>query len=213
MMPFSDADELLPPRPKPRDQEGTIIPPEKTWFQAGKAWLYGDGADDTPKAPETENPPVEPWKTNVRTLSTVHTDIVNYLVNAVDGCPSDQVASYWMGLITPQQMLDTIDSERRFTGTREKVIDPIKNNFDWDQKIYAKSRWLARWIAIGIPVGTGGAVAMWFTAFNTWLNPVAWPHKIIDSGLSSVSRGWWASVPLHNLWSAMIVLTIALWVL
>jgi len=118
-----------------------------------------------------------------------------------------------MNFITPQSMFDDIVSGMRYTGTREEIVDPIKNNFWWDQQVYSRSRKFFTCAAIVAPVVGGGIACFYVNMFNTWLNPVAWPHKIVDTGLSSVSGGYWASIPLHNLWSFTIVVAIALWLL
>merc|ERR1711964_807001 len=210
---FEDASTLLPLPPLPRDQDGNVIRSEskdKSWYQAGLAWFTGDDGEDASQAHDIENPRE---RSNDRTLTLLHVDIVNHLVNAVDGCPSNQIASYRMEFITPQNMLDVITDEQKYTGSHEKVIVPIKTNFDCDQQIYAKSRKLATAISVCAPVA--GLCVAWRTVdmFNTWLNPIAWPHKITDSCLSSVTGGYWQSVPLHNLLSFTIVLTIGLWLL
>jgi len=41
------------------------------------------------------------YSTNVRKLDMRHADIVNYLVNSVDGCGSDTMASFTFSFITP----------------------------------------------------------------------------------------------------------------
>merc|ERR1712096_434500 len=126
-------------------------------------------------------------KSNDRKLLNAHVDIINHLVNAVNGCSTTQTANVpdpstrKLKNTTPQNMLDAIKKDMRtaeelapkadrekLVAANKKLTDPIDKNFSWDRTIYGPARVGSKLAAIAIP---GGIFAFWWVSkeiFFTW---------------------------------------------